>query len=159
MRDWAHLVGAEDVPFGAGTAGLQWRPKDVHVGVRDGDGALLAAVGATLATVEVEGHEPFPVIGAGALIVRRELRGTGLGMMVIKRMTEVFPELGPDRAMLFCEPGLRGLYRSLGYQEVPGPVWADQPEGPVQLELLAMWRAIRPAEWPPGVVRLDGFPF
>jgi hypothetical protein len=68
--------------------------------------------------------------------------------------------MGPDRAMLFCRPELVALYRRLAFVEIAAPVWADQPQGRVQMPMPAMWRALREgAGWPAGGVDVRGLPF
>jgi hypothetical protein len=87
------------------------------------------------------------------------MRGRGLSGPLMDRLRELAERLGPDRAMLFCEPKLVPLYQSRGYAELSAPVWVDQPSGPVRLPMSAMWRPLRPASWPSGSVRLHGLPF
>jgi predicted GNAT family N-acyltransferase len=183
FRDWARLIDGEPSPFGATTAALEFRPKDHHVAIRDERGDLVAAAGATVATVSVGGHDPFEVVGYGALIVRADVRGRQLSGPLMDRLRMLADQLGPDRAMLFCEPHLVRLYSRRGYREITAPVWVDQPSGPVRMPMRAMWRPLRPAgrvdgadtagptdpvhltgparpvAWPPGIVRLDGLPF
>jgi GNAT superfamily N-acetyltransferase len=157
--EWARLISDEATPFGRRTADLQWRPKEVNVGVRNERGKLVAVGGATVAAVEVEGHGRFEVVGKGGLIVRPEARGLGLAKLIIERVQELTLELGPDREMCFCEPHLVPMYARLGYREIEDPVWVAQPSGPIVMPLRAMWRPIRPAEWPSGTVHVDGLPF
>jgi GNAT superfamily N-acetyltransferase len=157
--DWVRLTGGEPAAFGAATTALEFRPKDHHVGIRDERGQLMAAVGATIATVSVDGYGPFEVVGYGALIIRPEARGRQLSGPLMNRLRRLADRLGPDRAMLFCEPRLVGLYAGRGYEEITAPVWVDQPSGPVLMPMRAMWRPLRPGNWPPGTVRLDGLPF
>lgn len=159
LRDWIRLTGHNPNQFGPESSGLIYRPKDHHVGVRDDNGDLAALVGATIATVEVAGYGPFEVVGLGALIVREDMRGRGIARQLIGRMRAIIGELGPDRGMLFCEPSLMPLYARVGYAPISGQVRVDQPGGRVEMPMPAMWRALRPAEWPPGTVDLHGFPF
>jgi GNAT superfamily N-acetyltransferase len=159
LRDWSGLIKGEPNPFGEVSDGLEWRSKDINVGVRDAEGKLLAVGGATVATVEVEGRGRFDVVGKGGLIVRPEARGLGLSRLIIERVRELTHDLGPDFAMCFCEPRLLPMYARFGYTEVVDPVWVDQRAGPIVMPLPAMWQAIRPAEWPRGTVHLDGPPF
>ena len=59
-----------------------------------------------------------------------------------------------------CRPGLVALYRRWGFVEIAAPVWADQPDGRIEMPQAAMWRALRTgAEWPPGRVDVRGLPF
>jgi GNAT superfamily N-acetyltransferase len=159
LREWARLIEGESAPFGEVSAGLEWRPKDINVGVRDEGGTLVAVGGATVATVEIEGHGRFDVVGKGGLIVRPEARGLGLSRRIIERVQEISLELGPDRAMCFCEPRLCPMYARFGYSEIPDPVWVEQPSGPIVMPMSAMWEPIRPVEWPRGTIHLDGPPF
>ena len=159
VREWVDLTGHERAPFGLAAAGLVFRPKDRHLAVRDADDRLVAAVGLAVATVEVEGHEPFEVVGVGALIVHESARGGGLGAALIERVKRLVEDTGPDRAMLFCRAELMPLYGRVGYRPVEAPVRVDQPDGPVEMPIPAMWRPLRPVEWPAGAVRLRGLPF
>lgn len=159
LREWVEVTGRDGAPFGAATAGLTFRAKEHHVGVRDDDGRLVGVAGATIATVRVEGHEPFEVVGLGSLIVRGDMRGRGVGLPLMNRVRALGERLGPDRAMIFCDVGLTALYEERGYTGIPGPVWVDQPGGRIRMPLPAMWRAYRPAEWPPGRVDVCGLPF
>jgi predicted GNAT family N-acyltransferase len=159
-EDWAGLVDDEPEPFGPVGAGLEWRRKDRHVGLRAPDGRLVAVAGAEVATVDVEAAGRFEVVGVGSVIVTRSVRGRGLMSSLIAPLLRVAEGLGPDRAMLFCRPELVALYRGMGCVEIDAPVWADQPGGRIEMPLPAMWRPLRDgAQWPPGRVDVHGLPF
>jgi GNAT superfamily N-acetyltransferase len=160
IRDWAQLVGGERDPFGGTCAQFEFRPKDHHVGIRDGDGTLVAAGGWSIVRVTVDGYGSFDVIGLGALIVRHDRRGSGLARPIMERLRDRIGETGIGRRLVLCEPHLEPLYRHWDYRPVEDPVWVDQPTGPVRWPLRAMWRPNVPAAtWPAGVVRIEGFPF
>ncbi|MGN6869585.1 MAG: GNAT family N-acetyltransferase [Solirubrobacteraceae bacterium] len=159
VGDWLGLVGHERAPFGPASAGLTFRPKDRHIGARNDAGRLVAVVGAAIATVEVVGYGQFDVVGLGGFIIHREARGSGLAGQLMDRMTPLVESMGPDRAMLFCEPDLMRLYARKGYTPIPAKVSADQPDGRIEVPIPAMWRALRPTHWPAGVVELHGPPF
>jgi hypothetical protein len=92
--------------------------------------------------------------------VTRSLRGRGLMSTLVEPLLRLAEGLGPERAMLFCRPELVAPYRRLGFIEIAAPVWADQPEGRIEMPMAAMWRALRPgAKWPPGRVDVRGLPF
>jgi predicted GNAT family N-acyltransferase len=159
-RDWAELQDGEHEPFGPVGAGLAWRPKDRHVGLREPDGRLVAVAGAVIAVIDTEGAQGFEVVGIGSVIVTRSLRGRGLMSMMVEPLLALAEGLGPDRAMLFCRPGLVALYSRLGFVEIAAPAWVDQPGGRIEMPLAAMWRALRDgSEWPSGRVDVRGLPF
>jgi GNAT superfamily N-acetyltransferase len=160
MRDWAQLVEGEHEPFGGACAELEFQPKDHHIGLRDGDGTLIAAGGWSRVDVEVDGYGRFEVIGLGALIVRHDHRGSGLARPVMERIRERTAETGVARRLLLCEPHLVELYTRWGYFPIEDAVWVQQSSGPARWPLRAMWRAIEPSvSWPGGVVRIQGLPF
>jgi predicted GNAT family N-acyltransferase len=158
---WEDLRAGERDPFGAVGARLTWRPKDRHMALRAPDGRLVAAAGALVADVEVGGSERFQVVGVGSVIVTRSLRGGGLVSKVVDPLLRLAERMGPDRAMLFCRPELVSLYRRFGFGEIAAPVWADQPDGRIEMPMAAMWRRLRlrVGPWPPGRVDVLGLPF
>lgn len=156
--DWGGLIDGERSPWGPGED-LSWANKDRHVGIRDEQGRLLAHAGAVIAHVRI-GAERFPVVGIGGVIVTHRLRGTGLARAVIEEILRVAEQMGPARAMLFCQPGLTSLYGRFGFQVIQADVSADQPTGPIDMPVPAMWLAIDgSAEWLPGRVAVLGEPF
>jgi predicted GNAT family N-acyltransferase len=160
LADWVRLTGREAAPFGERTATLAWRRNDHHVGLRDPDGTLVASGGVSVVTVAVGDDAPFEVVGFGGLIIAREARGRGLMRVLMDAMAGVGERLGPHRAMMFCEEHLVERYERRGYTTITGPVTVDQPDGPVEMPLRAMWRPLGPGPgWPPGPVRVHGLPF
>jgi predicted GNAT family N-acyltransferase len=159
-REWTDLIDGEHEPFGPVGASLAWRPKDRHVALQAPDGRLVAAAGAVVATLKIEGEQRLEVVGIGSVMVTRLLRGQGLMSRLVEPLRRLAEGMGPDRAMLFCRPELVELYRGLGFAEITAPVWADQPQGRIEMPLVAMWQALRAgAEWPPGRVDVSGLPF
>lgn len=158
--DWEQLVDGEEQPWGPVGEGLSWREKDRNVGIRDEDGRLIAAAGAVLSDVTVAGAERFQIVGLGGLFVTRRARGAGLVQALAAPLLRIAAGMGPAHAMLFCRPELVEPYRRLSFGEIADPVWADQPDGRIEMPLRAMWRALRDgASWPPGRVDVDGLPF
>ena len=159
-QDWVDLADGEHEPFGPTGTALKWRAMDRYVALRKRDGPLIAVAGAVIVSVEIESSGCFEVVGLGRLIVTWSLRGRGLMPMVVKPLRRLAESMGPDRVMIFCRAELIPLYRRLGYTEITAPVWAEQPEGRVEMTEPAMWRALRAdAEWPPGRVDVRGLPF
>jgi GNAT superfamily N-acetyltransferase len=161
VGEWIGLTGREGAPFGAASAGLEFRPKDRHVGYRNGDGRLEAVVGVTVVRVDVESHGTFDVVGVGGLIIRKELRGRKLAAPLMDAVKRVAEGMGPELAMIFCDHTLVTLYENRGYAAIAAPVWVDQPRGRVVMPVPAMWRRLRatgPA-WPEGRVDVRGLPF
>jgi hypothetical protein len=160
LAEWIGLTGRDPDAFGDRSAGVVWRPKDRHVAVRDEHGKLAAVGGVTVGTVSVGGGEPFPVVGFGGLIVRRDLRGSGLMTPLMDRLVALGDSLGPDRALIFCEEPLVPLYTGRSYTLIESPVRVDQPDGRITMPIPALWRPIRPGPpWPAGPVEVDGLPF
>ena len=158
--DWAELIAGEEHPWGPAGEGLQWRPKERYVALRAPGGRMVAAGGAAIAEVGVEGGEGFQVVGLGSLFVTRSQRGSGLMSRLVEPMLALAREMGPDRAMIFCRPELVALYGRLGFAEIAAPVWVDQPDGRVEVPLRSMWLALHEgAGWPPGRVEVRGLPF
>ena len=158
-RAWIELTERDPDAFGATTAGLIYRDKDLHIGWRSRDDRLVAVVGMTVATVEIADREPFDVVGLGSLIVRRDMRGRGLSEGLSQAARERSKRIGPDRAMIFCEPELVELHTRRGYMPIEAPVRVDQPDGRIEMPIPAMWRPIRPSTWPHGAVDVHGLPF
>jgi predicted N-acetyltransferase YhbS len=156
----AELEGDEEDPFDAAGDTLRWRPKDRHVALRQDDGRLVASAGLVLTEVQVGDGEPLPVVGIGGVLVSQANRGQGLGRRVIMEVLARAATLGPGLALLFCHRNRAGIYRRHDFVEVPPPVLVQQPDGPVEIPQVTMWRALRPgAELPAGRLTLLSLPF
>jgi predicted GNAT family N-acyltransferase len=159
-RQWSEIAAGEREPWGGAAEGLAWADKQRHLGLRAGDGALVAIAGAMIADVEVGGAERFQVVGIGGVFVTPRERGRGHVRRLLEPLLEIATEMGPDRAMLFCRAELMALYGTLGFLEIPAPVRARQPDGTVEMPMRAMWRALAAgAAWPAGRVEVRGLPF
>ncbi len=157
--DWQAVIAGERDPFGGVGEQLRWREKSRNLGLRDGEGNLVGLAGLVLADVRA-GATPLQVAGVGGVIVTRAARGRGLARVLIERLLEITPELGADRAMLFCLPVNVGLYAKFGFRRIAAPVTAHQPAGLVVVPMPAMWRPLSPsATWPSGAVELGDEPF
>jgi predicted N-acetyltransferase YhbS len=157
---WEELVAGEYEPFGGIGESLVWRDKARNIGVREDDGRLVAAGGVVLAEVKIGQELPFEVAGLGGLIVTRSARGRGLARLLCQSLIELASDIEVRRAMLFCLPKLMPLYGKFGFVAIDAPVWAEQPEGRIEMPLPAMWKALSSdADWPSGRVELLGEPF
>ena len=160
---WAEIVGDEIEPWGGGVGErMSWAEKEWYVAALSWDESLAALAGATVAGVDVEDGGSFDVLGIGGVFVRANKRRRGLALLLMKELLARAEEdnASPDRAMLFCRPHLTGLYRKTGFREIDAPVWAEQPDGRVEMPVPAMWRALREGtDWPPGRVDVRGLPF
>jgi len=158
-RDWADVVDGEHQPFGADGAELAWRLKDRHFALR-AQGRLVALAALVTVAVEIERVGSLEVVGLGGVIVTPAQRGRGLMAQVVAPVLARAERIGPEHAMLFCRPELVAVYGRLGFEEIAAPVWAEQPAGPIEMPMRAMWRALRAgAAWPPGRVDVGGLPF
>jgi predicted GNAT family N-acyltransferase len=156
----AELEGDEVDPFDAAGNTLHWQLKDQHVALRGADGRLIASTGLVLAEVDVGEEATLPVVGIGGVFVSAPYRGQGLSTRVINEALERATTLGPDVAMLFCHRNRAGLYLRHEFVEIAPPVLVDQPDGPVEIPMVAMWRPIHDGTaLPEGRVSLRGLPF
>jgi GNAT superfamily N-acetyltransferase len=157
-QQWSELVAGEREPWGGVAEQLVWGDKQRYVGLRDADRRLVAIAGGL--TAELEITERLQVVGIGGVLVSASERGRGLALEMLQRLLEIAAEMGPERAMLFCRPQLTGLYRKLGFAEIAGPTWVQQPDGPLEMPLRTMWRPLREGVgWPSGRVDVLGLPF
>jgi predicted GNAT family N-acyltransferase len=157
---WEELIAGESEPFGGIGEQLSWRDKSRNLGVRDEDGSLVAAGGVVLAEVRPAEGAPFQVAGVGGLIVTQRARGKGVARSLVLPLLEIAGELPVERAMLFCVDRLMPFYAEFDFREVPGPVWADQPGGRIEMPLGSMWKPLCDGvDWPPGRIDLVGEPF
>jgi predicted GNAT family N-acyltransferase len=158
-EQWEELVAGEHDPFGVGDSDIQWLPKDRYLVLPGPDGRLRAAAGLVVVDVEA-GGETFPVAGLGGVIVSHPYRGQGLARRVVEAALASAETLGPERAMLFCTRQNIPLYARFGFVEIEAPVFAQQPDGEIEMPPHAMWRPLRAGVgWPEGPVRLAGPPF
>ena len=153
------LEGDEFDPFDVAGVTLHFRAKERHVGLRDASGQLVASTGMVLSDVDVDG-ERFPVVGLGGVIVSATHRGRGLGRRVVEEALATAQRLGPRFAILFCHEDRAGLYRKLGFVEIPDDVWVQQPVGHAPMTQRTMWISLHgPSTWPPGEVIVRSLPF
>jgi predicted N-acetyltransferase YhbS len=155
----AQLEGDEEDPFDGARSDFSFQQKEARIGLFD-DTRLVAAAGWVNVEVEVDGTR-FPVLGIGGVIVNADYRGRGLARRAVEAVLERGATAGgPGFALLFCLDDRAGLYLKLGFSEIAYPVTVDQPDGPAEMSLIAMWRALEPgARWPDGPVRVHGLPF
>jgi len=161
-EQYAALVVDEDDPWNAAEFGLEWLPKDHHVGIRDDDGRLVAMAGLVVVKVQFGERPPVSVVGVGGVIVTASQRGRGLGRWVISEALRRAEAMGREIAMLFCRVESAGFYRRHGFAEVPGRVFVDQPSGIVEISGagVAMWRPLKAGvRLPDGIVNVKGLPF
>jgi predicted N-acetyltransferase YhbS len=155
----AELVGEEVDPWGTLGKELEWGPKDAHVALLSDEGRVVAVAGWLISEVEIAGRR-LPVVGIGGVIVAARMRGQGLGRCVITEALGRAERLGPEIALLFCEPDRVGLYRRHGFVRVTEPVQVEQPTGTVDMPMETMWRALGPeAALPAGPIKVPGLPF
>ena len=156
----SQLYGEDPDPFEMAGDTLRWQPKLRHVGLEDREGRLVACAGLVRTRVQAGEGPPQEAIGLGGVIVAVAHRGRGLARQIVAEALRLGASLGPELAMLFCLPSRAGLYERLGFSAIEPPVLVHQPDGPVRVDLVVMWRTIRPgAALPSGPVRLLTLPF
>ena len=153
------LEGDEHDPFDAARIALRFRPKERHVGLQDDSGRLVASTGMVVVDVEVDG-DLLPVVGLGGVIVSAPNRGRGLARRVVEVALSRARQIGPRFAILFCHEDRAGLYRRLGFVEMPGDVLVEQRSSYATMPQRTMWIALHDdATWPPGNVIVHSLPF
>ncbi|MEU6084671.1 GNAT family N-acetyltransferase [Streptomyces sp. NPDC047108] len=151
------MLGPGADPFGVADAGLTWRPKEDHFGVRL-EGRLVAHAGLLRLPVSIGGADR-EVVGVGGVAVAPGLRGHGLARLVVTAALDHARTLGPPHGLLFCRPPLVPLYERLGWHALEREVQIEQPQGPVVMPFRTMWMPLRDgAHWPPGDVRVLSYP-
>jgi predicted N-acetyltransferase YhbS len=156
----AELEEGDADPWGAAANALRWRPKDLHVALRQPEGRLVASAGLVIAEVQVADASPMQVVGLGGVIVFAPYRGQGLGSRVIAAALHRAATLGPGAAMLFCDRDRAGLYERHGFVEIDSPVMVQQPDRHLEMPLVSMWRWLHEGvTLRSGPVTLHGLPF
>lgn len=126
--DIEEIFGVGDDHFGVAYTGLSWLPKDIHFGIREADGRLVAHAGLLRVPLTVGGVD-LDAMGVGGVSVAADVRGRGLARAVVGAALDHARTLGPRYALLFCRPQVSGLYRKLGFRELAGDVHVEQPGG------------------------------
>jgi predicted N-acetyltransferase YhbS len=157
--DQTRILGDAPDPFGVADAGLKWLPKQVHFGLVQPNGRLVAHAGLLRLPLSV-GPLDTEVVGVGGVAVAPDVRGRGLAGRVVGAALEHARTMGPERAILFCRPPLVPLYEKLGWRPLGREVRVEQPDGPALMPLHTMWHPLRGADeaWPEGAVRLRSYP-
>jgi predicted N-acetyltransferase YhbS len=157
--DFAEILAGEADPFTGGDSSVRWRPLDLHMVLRAPGGRLIGHVGLGVAELDAAG-EPLRAVGVGGVLVSRAHRGQGVLRPLLEAALRRAETLGPDVALLFCDPRRSPMYASFGFRDLAWPVTVDQAGGPHVMAEAAMWRPLRTgARWPDGPVRLRGLPF
>ncbi|MEU8780255.1 GNAT family N-acetyltransferase [Streptomyces sp. NPDC048637] len=154
----SEIFGDDDDPFGVSWAGLTWRAKQEHFGVRQ-DGRLVAHTGLVTVPLSI-GSLETRAVGFGGVAVAPGLRGQGLARIVVTAALEHARTVGPRYGLLFCLPHLLPLYQKLGWQQLHEDVVVEQPEDTTTvMPLETMWTPLCDgAQWPVGPVRLRSLP-
>lgn len=152
------ILGGGADPFGVGSAGMTWLPKEEHFGVAYGD-RLLAHAGLLRLPVAI-GAAETEVVGVGGVAVAPDVRGRGLARLVVSAALDHARTMGPRHALLFCRPPLVPLYERLGWHPHDEEVLVEQPGN--RLVTMPLRTMVAPlhedAPWPSGPVRLRSLP-
>ncbi|MFJ2766265.1 GNAT family N-acetyltransferase [Streptomyces sp. NPDC087300] len=154
------ITGGGADPFGVASAGLTWRGKDVHFGLRR-QGRLVAHAGWVRVPMSV-GADRWHVAGLGGVAVASGFRGQGLARRVVTAAMDDAREVGGlEHGLLFCVPELTPLYGRMGWQELNDGIRVEQPgtDAAVRMPLRAMWTPLTAgAKWPAGETHLHSLP-
>jgi len=75
--------------------------------------------------------------GIGGVATHPDKRGSGLATAAMRTAMECYAREHRDFAVLFCEPFNFAFYRSLGWHQFEGEVFAEQPQGRIRFDLMA----------------------
>ncbi len=143
-RQWSELAAGEREPWGGAAEELTWADKQRHLGLRAGDGALVAIAGAAIADIEVEGAGCFQVVGIGGVFVTPRERGRGHVRRLLEPLLETASDDGPRPGDAVLPDGADGAVRETGVRSRSRRrcARASRP-GPSRCRMRAMWRALR----------------
>lgn len=157
--DWQALFAGDADPFEIEHLGLSWRSKDTHF-ILYSDGQAASHVSILLRHLVRAGPQAVGVTGVAGVVTRPDLRRRGLARRLLAHaLREAKSRTGSQFALLFCLPKLIALYQRLGWEEIPSPVYVEQPSGVVEVPLRTMVLRLLHMEWPTGPVWLDSPPW
>ncbi len=157
--DYAEIVDGEEDPFGTEHLGIEWGPKDHHVGLSD-EGRLIAHAGWLTTSARMAGGETSEVLGLGGVMLHRRYRGDGLGRVVVAGAMDRMRAQTEMIAVLFCRPERLRFYENLGWTPVPDAVTVGQPGGSIVMPLRTCWLSLAEgASLPAGPIDFPGLPF
>lgn len=136
-EDAAALSDGEADPYETDHLAISWAPKDRHVLLFE-DGQLVAHAGYLLIEVQADGMG-IPGVGLGSVMVRRPMRGHGIGPRLVQETTSRMSAVGRSFALLFCRDVRLRFYERMGWQRVLTPVTVEQQEGPIVMPLFTCW--------------------
>jgi hypothetical protein len=123
------------------------------------DGKFVSHVGIVERTGTVDG-QPIRLGGIGGVATLPGYQKRGLASAAMRDSAEFMCKtLKVDFGLLVCARHREPLYRSLGWQEVPGPLVFDQPQGKVTFDNVTMVLPCGKHDWPPGIIDLCGLPW
>lgn len=137
---------------------VTWAHADRRVLVFADAGDLICHVGIFWRHATWDGR-PVKVGGIGGVATRPDCRQRGVASAAMRRAEQEVQASALDFAVLFCEPGNAPLYRSLGWQNFAGEVFAEQPAGRTRFDMLQpymLFFALAPRD---GVLDLCGLPW
>jgi aminoglycoside 2'-N-acetyltransferase I len=97
--------------------------------------------------------------GIGGVGTHPGKRKSGLASAAMKAATECFVRDGKDFAVLFCEPHNFAFYRSLGWHQFEGELFAEQPQGRIRFEAMATFVYDLKLAPRTGIIDLRGLPW
>jgi aminoglycoside 2'-N-acetyltransferase I len=141
-----------------------YAPLDVHV-VAYAGGSAVGHVGFQKRSIKV-GDRDVPVAGTGGVLIAPQVRGTGLGRMLMGRAQQAMREsTDVDFGYLGCREEVVGFYETTGWVRVLARerflsridgTPHDEPEG-APIMICAARRGVD--EWPAGAIDLRGAPW
>ena len=137
---------------------LKWAAPEWYVLARSGS-ALTGRLGIISRTVLVQGQS-IRIGGVSGVIVKKELRRSGLGRALMAEAVKVMDEkLNVAFGLLLCRSEVSEFYSSLGWRVNEFSTSFEQPEGIMIFPRLTMTYGCKGYVWPQGTVDLNGLPW
>ena len=147
-------------PFALPADTYSWSPQTWSVLVKT-DRRVVAHVGVSYRVIVV-GDLRVPVGGVGGVMTLPEWRGRGYARAALDMATAfVGTQLWARFALVICPRGDTDFYAHLGWRVAEGPIWCEQPDGPVRLdgEVALFMPCQGDVEWPRGPIHVGGTPW
>ena len=123
----------KELPWGH----VKWANADLRVLIEAPEGGLACHVGIFFRTATWNGQKVH-IGGIGGVATRPDCRRRGYASISLNAAVQTMRDHDAAQfALLFCEAQNFEFYRSRGWEDFAGQIYAEQPEGKVRFEALS----------------------